>query len=332
VQGFSLDAQVERIKAYALSQDYTVLAMLRDDGFSAKDLNRPGIRRLLADVRAGGVDVVLVYKLDRLSRRLRDLTEILDLVAEHGARFESVTEPFETKSAPGRLMLNVLGGFAQFEREVNGERVLLAMERRFRQGKWMVQPPYGYRMMDGLLVVEPTEATLVRRIFQRYLGDGFGAKELARELNSEGRRTRRGCPWRAGGVHRVLTNRAYLGRVVWRGQERAGTHEPLVGEDLFKAVQHKLRARRQAPPRRLTSENLLVGLTRCGRCGASMFVQRPGNTGKRHYRYYVCAHRAEDRSCVQPYIPAARLEGAVVGKIQELSTDPNSSSRSSPGR
>lgn len=186
VQGFSLDAQVDRIKAYALSQDYALIEIHRDDGYSAKDLNRPGIRRLLADVRRGQVDVVLVYKLDRLSRRLRDLTEILDLVAEHAARFESVTEPFETKSAPGRLMLNVLGGFAQFEREVNGERVLLAMERRFRQGKWMVQPPFGYRMVEGLLVVEPTEAALVQRIFQRYLGDGLGAKELARELNAEG--------------------------------------------------------------------------------------------------------------------------------------------------
>jgi site-specific DNA recombinase len=123
-------------------------------------------------------------------------------------------------------------------------------------------------------------------------------------------------------MHRVLTNRAYLGRVVWRGQERVGTHEPLVGENLFESVQQKLRARRQSPPRRLASENLLVGLARCGRCGASMFVQRPGNVAKRHYRYYACANRAQDRSCAQPYIPAGRLEGAVIGKLQELADHP----------
>lgn len=102
---------------------------------------------------------------------------------------------------------------------------------------------------------------------------------------------------------------------------RRRTHEPLVGEDLFSAVQQKLHARRQSPRRRLASENLLVGLTRCGRCGASMFVQRPGNAAKRHYRYYACAKRVE-RSCAQPYIPAARLEGAVIGKLQELAARP----------
>jgi site-specific DNA recombinase len=141
VQGFSLEGQEERIRSYADSQDYSLERIYRDDGYSAKDLNRLGIRRLLADVASGAIDVVLVYKLDRLSRRLRDLTEVLELLAKHGARFESVTEPFETKSAPGRLMLNVLGGFAQFEREVNGERVILAMDKRFAQGKWNVQPP-----------------------------------------------------------------------------------------------------------------------------------------------------------------------------------------------
>ncbi|MGH7559008.1 MAG: recombinase family protein, partial [Gemmatimonadota bacterium] len=205
--------------------------------------------------KPGRVHTVLVYKMDRLSRRLRDLTEILDLVAEHGARFESVTEPFETKTAPGRLMLNVLGGFAQFEREVIAERVVLSMERRFRQGKWMVKPPFGYCMVDCLLVVEPTEATLVRQMFGRYMGDGLGVKELARALNSEGRSTRTGSHWRADAVHRILTNPAYVGRVVWRGKHRAGIHESLVEEDLFQAVQQKLRTRRQAPPRRVASEN-----------------------------------------------------------------------------
>jgi site-specific DNA recombinase len=175
VQGFSLEGLAERIRSYAESQDYSLESMYRDDGYSAKDLSRPDIQRLLADVASGPIDVVLVYKLDRLSRRLRDLTEVLDLLAKHGARFESVTEPFETKTAPGRLMLNVLGGFAQFDREVNGERVILAMEKRFAQGKWNVQPPYGYRMVEGLLVVESAEAMLVRRFFTRYLGDGrFG--------------------------------------------------------------------------------------------------------------------------------------------------------------
>jgi site-specific DNA recombinase len=198
-QGFSLDAQADRIRAYGQSQDYALSSIYSDEGYSAKDLERPAIRRLLADVATGSIDVLLVYKLDRLSRRLRDLTEVLDLLARHDVSFESVTEPFETKSAPGRLMLNVLGGFGQFEREVNGERVLLAMERRFREGKWMVQPPYGYRIEDGFLIVEPGEATLVRRIFARYLGDGPGVKELARALNDEGHRTRRGTPWRAGG-------------------------------------------------------------------------------------------------------------------------------------
>lgn len=114
VQGFSLEGQAGRIRSYAESQDYSLECIYRDDGYSAKDLNRPEIQRLLADVAAGSIDVVLVYKLDRLSRRLRDLTEVLDLLSKHGTRFESVTEPFETTSAPGRLMLNVLGGFAQF--------------------------------------------------------------------------------------------------------------------------------------------------------------------------------------------------------------------------
>ncbi|MBI5400196.1 recombinase family protein [Candidatus Saganbacteria bacterium] len=121
VEGFSLNAQEERIRAYAKSQDYHLLEIYRDDGYSAKDLERPAVQRLLQEVPQGKFKIILVYKLDRFTRRLKDLTEILEYLTKSDVKFESVTEPFETKTAPGRLMLNVLGGFAQFEREVNAE-------------------------------------------------------------------------------------------------------------------------------------------------------------------------------------------------------------------
>jgi site-specific DNA recombinase len=218
VEGFSLDAQEERIRAYAKSQDYTLIEIYRDNGYSAKNLNRSGIKKLLEDMKKRRFGIVLVYRLDRLTRRLKDLNDLVELFEKYRIKFQSVTEPFETKTAAGRLMMNVFGGFAQFERELNSERVYTGLKKRFEAGNWMAAAPYGYRMQKGKLVINPDEAEMVRKIYQMYLDSGYGLTDLARRLNDEGYRSRNGKRWRPSVLYWILTYKVYIGYTVWSGK------------------------------------------------------------------------------------------------------------------
>ena len=150
-EGYSIDAQKEKLTALCKSQDWQVYEIYADEGFSAKDLNRPGIQRLLQDAEQRKFDIIVFYKLDRLSRSLKDLTSLIDKFEKLSIKIKSLTEPFDTTSPPGKLMLNMLGSFAQFEREIIGERTKLGLERAFRQGKWVTSAPFGYKVKNGKL-------------------------------------------------------------------------------------------------------------------------------------------------------------------------------------
>src|SRR6266550_4248060 len=247
----SLDAQREACEAYIKSQaheGWRLIPTRYDDGaFSGASLERPALQQLLAEVRAGKIDVVLVYKVDRLTRSLADFAKLIELFDAHGVSFVSVTQSFNTSSSMGRLTLNVLLSFAQFERELIGERVRDKIAASKRKGLWVGGPvPLGYAAVDKKVVVVAAEAAAVRTIFARYLALG-SIRALAEDLDRRGicskprrlsnGRTVGGGRFGVGALAYLLKNRFYIGEVVYHGEVNRGDHTPILGPDLFEAVQ-----------------------------------------------------------------------------------------------
>src|SRR6266550_1603654 len=247
----SLDAQREACEAYIKSQaheGWRLIPTRYDDGaFSGASLDRPAVQRLLADGRAGNIDIVLVYKVDRLTRSLADFAKVIELFDAHAVSFVSVTQSFNTSSSMGRLTLNVLLSFAQFERELIGERVRDKIAASKRKGIWVGGPvPLGYAAVDKKILVVPNEAEAVRTIFARYLQLG-SVRALAEDLDRRGIRSKPrrlsdgrtigGSRFGVGALAHLLKNRFYIGEVVYRGAVHRGEHEPIVDHPLFAAVQ-----------------------------------------------------------------------------------------------
>ena len=246
----SLDAQREACSAYILSQrheGWTELPDIYDDGgYSGGNMDRPALKALLAKVAAGKVDVIVVYKVDRLTRALSDFAKIVDVLDAAGASFVSVTQSFNTTTSMGRLTLNVLLSFAQFEREVTGERIRDKIAASKAKGMFMGGPvPLGYNVVDRKLIIDEGEAATVRMIFTRYLELGSG-RALQVELDQRGvrskRRTYRGGrpygeqPISRGPLYGILQNRIYVGDMVHKGKAYPGLHDPIVGLELFDRV------------------------------------------------------------------------------------------------
>jgi site-specific DNA recombinase len=258
----SLDAQREACEAFILSQKHegwTLLPGRYDDGgFSGGNMDRPGLKALLADIDAGLIDVIVVYKVDRLTRSLADFAKIVERLDVGEASFVSVTQAFNTTTSMGRLTLNLLLSFAQFEREVTGERIRDKIAASKKKGLWMGGPvPLGYRVIERKLVPVPEEAERVRTIMRRYL-EIRSAPALIEVLRAEGvvtkvqQRTsgphRGGIPFARGSLFYLLKNPVYRGKIVHKGRVYDGEHEPMVDQDLWDAVQAQLSER--APPRK----------------------------------------------------------------------------------
>jgi site-specific DNA recombinase len=328
----SLDAQREACEAYIKSQAHEGwrLAPGRyDDGaFSGASLERPALQQLLSDVRAGTIDIVLVYKVDRLTRSLADFAKLIELFDAHGVSFVSVTQSFNTSSSMGRLTLNVLLSFAQFERELIGERVRDKIAASKRKGIWVGGPlPLGYAAVDKKVVVVPAEAEAVRTIFARYLELG-SVRALAEDLDRRGirskprrlsdGRTLGGSRFGVGALAYLLKNRFYIGEVVYRGQINRGDHTPILGRDLFEAVQRKLAA--QAVERRCRlrgSPAVLSGRLFDDR-GNRMSPSHTNKDGAR-YRYYVSQTVLQRKPLAAGAIarvPAAEIEALVVSALR----------------
>src|SRR5215813_2084138 len=238
----SLDAQREAGTAYVKSQRHEGWRLLTtkydDGGYSGGTLDRPALQRLLTDIRAGKVQIVVVYKVARLTRSLADFAKLIELFDAHGVSFVSVTQQFNTTTSMGRLMLNVLLSFAQFEREVTGERIRDKIAASKRRGIWMGgTPPIGYVLKDQKLLVDHQQAQVVRHIFRRYAALRSVAK-LCRELDTQGyrtklfssvaRRTHGGKAFSRGHLYRILQNRVYLGEVAHTDATHPGEHAAIV--------------------------------------------------------------------------------------------------------
>ena len=296
----SLDAQREACEAYIKSQAHEGWRLIPDrydDGaFSGASLDRPALQELLTEVRAGKIDIIVVYKVDRLTRSLADFAKLVELFDQHSVSFVSVTQSFNTTSSMGRLTLNVLLSFAQFEREVIGERVRDKIAASKRKGIWVGgSVPLGYASVNKKLVVVPEEAETVRLIFRRYLELG-SIRDLAEDLDRRGIRTRRqtlstgkirgGIRFGVGALAHLLRNRFFIGEVVYRGAVHPGEHEPILDRALFDAVQAKLAAGANARQLKLkASPSILAGRIFDER-GNRMTPTHTNKQGAR-YRYYV---------------------------------------------
>jgi DNA invertase Pin-like site-specific DNA recombinase len=328
----SLDAQREACEAYIKSQAHEGWRLIPgryDDGaFSGASLDRPALQQLLADVRAGKIDIVLVYKVDRLTRSLADFAKLIELFDVHGVSFVSVTQSFNTSSSMGRLTLNVLLSFAQFERELIGERVRDKIAASKRKGLWVGGPvPLGYAAVDKKILVVPAEAAAVRTIFARYLELG-SVRALAEDLDRRGIRSKSrrrstgrtvgGGRFGVGALAYLLKNRFYIGELVYRGEVHHGEHEPILDSALFEAVGAKLAA--QAVERRCRLRGLPAILS--GRLfdhrGNRMSPTHANKRGAR-YRYYVSQAVLQGKPPppgLVSRVPAAEIEALVVAALR----------------
>jgi site-specific DNA recombinase len=338
----SLDAQREGAEAFVASQKaegWIALPDRYDDGgFTGGNTERPALQRMLADIAAGKIDCVVVYKVDRLSRSLLDFTKILETFERHGVSFVSVTQQFNTSHSMGRLTLNILLSFAQFEREIIGERIRDKLAAQRRKGKWAGgKPVLGYDVdrsgSSPRLVVNRDEAARVRAIFDLYLENGSMlpvVTELARRTwsnkawTTRGGKPQGGRPFDRPTLYALLTNPLYAGRISHKGEQFAGEHEALITTERFAEVQQRLAAngRRGCAEPSGKSDVLLRGLLKCRACGCSM-VHVLAGSGKRRYRYYVCskANRTSRALCPAKSLPAAEIERAVVDEIRGIIRD-----------
>jgi DNA invertase Pin-like site-specific DNA recombinase len=324
----SLDAQRESCEAFIASQrteGWVLVPDYYDDGgISGGTLERPALQRLLRDIEAGLVDVVAVNRIDRLSRSLMDFAKLVETFDAHNVTFVSVTQSFNTTTSMGRLTLNILLSFAQYEREIIGERVRDKIAASKARGMWMGGPvPLGYDVRDRKLVVNEPEAATVRRVFEGFATVG-SATLLVPALRAEGLLTKMGRPFDKGAIYKTLNLRTYLGVVTHQGKVYPGEHQAIVPQDLWDRAQDIMResprvraneARRQTPA-------LLRGLI-FGPDGRALSPTHTRRRGKL-YTYYVsqAVLKGTDDGCTVRRISAGEIEAAVMDQVRELLRQP----------
>jgi site-specific DNA recombinase len=331
----SLDAQREACLAYITShrqEGWEALPDRFDDGgFSGGTLDRPALRRLLKEVETGRVQCIVVYKIDRLSRSMFDFVRLVEVLDRHEVAFVSVTQSFDTSTSMGRLLVNVLLSFAQFEREQTGDRIRDKVAAAKKKGKYCGGlPTLGYDVKDMRLVVNEAEAPLVRQIFRRFIKMRSTTK-LARELNTEGHVTKSwttrkgkyipGKPWNKHHLYRVLNDRKYIGEITHLGTPYKGEHEGIVERGLWDRAHAILKENQKSRGNKTRTKTpaLLRGVIRCGTHDKAMGVTF-SRRRERLYRYYLCGHAAKNGyvTCPTPTVAAGEVEEAVVGQLRRV--------------
>jgi site-specific DNA recombinase len=334
----SLHAQRESAEAYIKSQKQAGWVCLPehydDGGFTGGNLDRPALKRLVADIDKGLIDSVITYKVDRLSRSLLDFAKIMETFEKRQVAFVSVTQQFNTATSMGRLVLNVLLSFAQFEREIISERTRDKIAAARRKGKWVGgHPLLGYDVdpQGSKLVVNEEEAIRVRAIFELYLKHQ-GLIPVVQELEKRGWLTKRwqtrkgpsrgGQRFSKSSLHHLLTNPVYLGKVKYKKEVHPGEHQAVISPDVWQQVQDLLRQQGPGITARTESHALLKGILRCKPCGFAMTPSFAAKNGGTRYRFYACinALKRGRQVCPSRYLPALEIEKLVVEQIRQIAT------------
>jgi len=300
-----------------------------DGGFTGANIERPGFQKLLDHVRQGLIDVVVIYKVDRLSRSLLDFAQVMEHFNRHRTAFVSITQNFSTADPVGRLTLNMLMSFAEFEREMIADRTRDKVAGARRKGKWTGGiTSLGYASEKGRLVVIPAEASFVAQVFQWYL-EGRGALEISQRLNEAGVPMRamqkpRPHPWNKDHVLRILRNRLYVGEIACLGEFVVAEHAALVERTVFDQVQRLMKPRNHQPGVLLQNPDYLVrGTLRCGACQGLMTSASTRRHG-RVFRYYRCTTRDKwgKKVCAMKQLPAEAIEAFVVDQLKGAFKEP----------
>ena len=338
-QSNSIDAQRDAGHAYIASQRAEGWIPVADDyddpAFSGGNMDRPALKRLMADIEAGKIDVVVIYKIDRLTRSLADFSKMVEVFERFGVSFVSVTQQFNTTTSMGRLMLNILLSFAQFEREVTGERIRDKIAASKRKGMWMGGvPPLGYDVENRRLVPNEKEARLIRHIFQRFVELGSGTL-LVKELKLDGvtskawttqdGKTRDGKPIDKGLIYKLLNNRTYLGELRHKEQWYQAEHPPIIDRALWDQV-HAILAtngRVRGNATRATVPYLLKGIV-FGNDGRALSPFHTTKKNGRRYRYYIPQRENKEHAGASGLsrLPAAELESAVLDQLRSILRSP----------
>lgn len=336
----SLDAQRDACESYIASQRHEGWVLMPefydDGGFSGGNVNRPGLKRLLADIVANRIDIVVVYKIDRLTRSLMDFAQLINTFDQRNVCFVSVTQQFNTTTPMGRLILNILLSFAQFERELTGERIRDKFAASKKKGMWMGGvPPLGYDIRERKLIINTKEAEIVKKIFLRFV-TLRSATLLARELRLQGitskiyvtqtGKQRYGKAMCKNQIYRLLNNRLYLGEMPHKDKTYPGQHQAIIDQELWDeaheilTVSPRVRARKTAAK----EHALLKGIAHCGGCSSPMTPVHTLRNGKK-YRYYKPSQqlRGGCGECPIGSVAAGELENIVVGQLRQLFTHPD---------
>ncbi len=336
----SLDAQRDAGEAFIASQKakgWVCLPDRYDDGgFSGGNTNRPALTKLLADIKAGKIDAVVVYKIDRLSRSLLDFSGLLTLFDQHQTAFVSVTQDINTSSSSGRMMLNILMTFAQFEREVITERIKDKVASAKKKGMRCGGPPpmgYGSNPVSKKLEIIPEEAAIIKRIFESYLRLG-SARDVAAELDADGLKIRTrvsrkgkthgGTPFTGAYIYQTLSNPTYVGLVKHYDKTYPGEHKAIIDRKTWDAAQKLLKDNLVHDRRRVKRLTPLRGLVKCGCCDGPMVENFTKKSPAKSYRYFICDHDAKrlHSTCPLKRVPAAELESLLLSEIGTMLAKP----------
>lgn len=318
----STAAQEDMCRAYATSQGWQVVGVFRDENVSGSHMDRPAFQRLMTEVRAGRLDMIVCLRLDRFSRSLKDFVGLIDELQEHNVGFTATQQSFSTHTALGRMVMGLLAVFSEFERTQTAERTKEKIAASRRRGRWAAgTAPFGFGLKDSKLVPIPAEIAVVRATFDAYLNHQ-SIRRTARYLNELGYRTRSGRRIDANRVVYSLRNVVYRGCVQHEGTVYEGEHDAVIDQETWDRAQALLadHENRVSAPRSM--EYLLGGLVTCG-CGAKMNGASARGRGGKTFRYYRCPRRDDEgpQACSRKALPAGELEAFVVERIREVTAD-----------
>ena len=346
----SLDAQRLSAENYILSQAHEGWTLVNDHyddgGYSGGTLERPALKRLFNDIKAGKIDCIIVYKIDRLTRSLADFSEIIKILDEYNVSFVAVTQSFNTANSMGRLMLNVLLSFAQYERELTGERIRDKFDASCKKGMWMGgYIPIGYDLKDRRLIINEDEAKIIRILFKIFIGT-TSVTDTFRELNDLGFKTKtwiassgkvhKGQRFNKASVRRILTNELYFGKINHKGNIYDGLHQAIIDSDTWNKAQNILKngqtnisnqeisiPKISIPNSRISQAPLLKGIMYCGTCGNKMTPTYTSKNGRK-YRYYMCQSKMKgnNEECQVGRIPAKEAEELVTNQVLNILQKP----------
>ncbi|MFN0223224.1 recombinase family protein [Paenibacillus sp. KR2-11] len=315
-EGFSMQAQHDRLIDYVKLQGWDLIRIYTDPGVSAKDLNRPGVKEMIDDLKAGKFDAVIVHKLDRLTRNISDLYDLVELVNKHEVKLISLSENIDTSTPMGRMFVYLLGIFAQMFRENLSEEVKKGLSKRAEQGLRNTFAPYGYEMdEEGELRILPERAELIREMFDLLIQKKWGYLKIAKHLNTRSIPGIRGGSFHGSTIENILKNHTYVGKNHWKLKDRPeserivrqGTHEPIIDQSTFDMAQNIIQRRSRKEMSRSSYDYPFSTIIRCGRCGGPYHGHMQPTTKGIKYYYYRCLNKLRGK-CDQSDLSELKFE------------------------